>query len=619
MSDLRLLMGLSEEQTQAVLSDSPKILCLAGAGSGKTRVLTHRVARLVADRIGPYNILCLTFTRLAGKEMKERLIPLIGEQATRKVFCNTFHAFAVQVLKQWGRTIGIDQTFTIYDQDDRKDILEEIIADLKARTTVQKVLKKFPSPWVDLRLREVQESPENYEEAMVAKEYLYRCDQYNAIDLDSLIPRVNYLFGTIPQAREDYRKRYAYIFVDEFQDTSDDQIEMLGHLHPPNLFVVGDDYQAIYGWRGAKVEYILSFRQSVLGFGAEVITLEDNYRSTHQIVSLANRSIAHNQHQYKKTLRAHRNGPQINIKTFASEPQEYSGVISEINRLNGLGIPLHEIAVLARTNQKIDTLQPLLESMNIPSIKLANGDDVLSKPDVQKVLTWMKVLANKEDELSLKKVINWPYETFLRMELKKAEMTARQQDKPLIDVVMTPMLEEFIAKFEEAVREDYTPATWFKALVHLLNLKHYYTDRSLKTRLNDLVNAYNFIWEWQKTKEYFGEDYSPEAFLRWLKYRDIQEKLMTAKKNSVRLMTIHASKGLEFTAVILMGLSKMEFPSPRTKNIEEERRLFYVAVTRAKEHLTITHAKEVFDWNGQPHKTAESIFLAELEEKGGKD
>lgn len=605
-----ITQGLNEAQKRAVLSNSPKILCLAGAGSGKTRTLTHRVARLVNDRVGPAHILCLTFTRLAGREMKERLNKLIGPADAKKVFCNTFHAFAVQVLKEVApRVQDVPEDFGIYDQDDRRDVLYSIIKELNAKTTVKKVLNEYPCPWVDY-FREGKDNRENYEEALVVGEYLYRLRKYHAIDLDALIPRVNRIFRDNPDILQEYQQKYQYIFVDEFQDTSDDQMELLALLNPPHLFVVGDDYQAIYGWRGAKIDYILSFPQSELGKGAEVIILEENYRSTRQIVNLANTSIAKNLNQYEKTLRAHRDGPEVSILKNTSESTEHYAVIEQVKRLhNTLKIPLEEIAVLGRTNAIIDTLQMVMKHMSLPCVKLARNEIILDKPDVKQILNWMGLLLSQSNEVALKKALQWPVSFYSNLEVQRAEAEALQKDQPLFDLVnrgsFAQVFSRITARIQETPEEnEFNPAFVFRILVQELGLKTYYKDRKLYHRLAALKDAYEFIWEWYQRRKFFGEDFSLAAFLRWLKHRDSQEALMAGKTKGVRLMTVHAAKGLEYTAVILVGLSAGIFPHARCDETgeEEERRLFYVATTRAKEHL-------ILSYHGKPGRFAREVSV----------
>lgn len=608
-----LLNGLNEAQRRAVTSTAPVILCLAGAGSGKTRTLTHRIAYLHQEhRVGTSNMLALTFTRLAGKEMKERIMNLIGEDQGKKLFVNTFHAFAVSVLRDWGFKLGIEKNFTIYDQEDRDSIMKQIISDFGEKTFLSKVYQLFK------RAISGEEYSSATEEGRVVKEYEYRLKQNNAVDLDELIPLVNTLWTKYPSVLQHYQQTYTYVFVDEFQDTSDDQAKFLRLLNPKNLFVVGDDFQAIYGWRQARVEYILNFHETYPN--CEIIKLEDNYRSTREIVETANRLIAHNQKQTNKTLRAHKDGSAIEIFETQDETEEAGEVITRVKALQVSGTPLKEIAILARTNYQIDMLKEIMDEMDIPAIRVSGKDDPFKKRDIYLLLCWIDYICNRQDSFTLKKIINFPRQFVSPIHLKEFEIMAMEQDITLdealnlsSDINIQKHFFDVINAVENRVMgEGASEASrYFKILVETLDMKQFYEDQGLTNRIKDMERAFQYMWRWEQSKKTLGEDSSVYAFLKWLRYRDIQEKFILETQDAVELMTVHASKGLEFDTVFVIGMNQGVFPSKKTQDIEEERRLFYVAITRAKERLFISRPKEITGYNGLPFSPEPSQFIDE--------
>jgi len=608
-----LLNGLNESQRAAVTSSAPVILTLAGAGSGKTTVLTRRVAYLHQEkRIGTSNMLCLTFTRLAGKEMKERVMKLVGEREGKKLFCNTFHSFAVSVLREWGHKLGIEPSFTIYDEEDQTAIIKTIINEQKRKCKPEEVKH-------DLQLLEGSEGDFcSSESEQVAREYAFRLKQNNAVNLNSLILLVVMLWRQADISSY-YRSQYPYVFVDEFQDTSADQMEMIKLLNPDNLFVVGDDFQAIYGWREARIEYILNFPG--LYPDCEVIKLEDNYRSTHSIVEAANNLISHNQHQTKKKLVAHKEGPEINItENFDDEYDEAKYVIDRIAELQKSGFPLQEIAVLARTNNQIDRIKNIMDEKKIPALRVSGSGDPFKKRDVRLMLAWLDFYNNRRDNNTLRKILNFPKPYFSPLELKKLELTAMKKDLSLLDAIESSENTDFskdLAELDNRIAADqaYKPSECLKSLVRALKLEEIYSQKGLENRRMEVERAYSYMLSWEGSTEALGEHNGLSAFLKWLRYKDIQEKLIW-EQNTVRLMTVHAAKGLEFSTVFVIGMVQDIFPSKRTEDFEEERRLFYVACTRAKENLNLLCSKTVESWSGEQKPAVASQFLQELFARG---
>lgn len=591
---------LNESQIKAVESTSKVILCLAGAGTGKTSTLTSRIAHLFNNRVGCSNMLALIFTRLAGKEMKERVIKLIGSPG-EKLFCNTFHAFCVKALKEYGYLLGYEREFTIYDQEDRESIIDKIIEDFKygkytkAKRIVGILDGSFP---LDCG-----------EEEQVIKEYQWTLKRNNAIDLDMLLTETLKLLTQFKEVQQNYHKQYEYVFVDEFQDTNDVQMEIIKALNPQNLFVVGDDFQNIYGWRGAKPEYIINFSKYYPG--CEVIKLEDNYRSTEQIVTAANSLIAHNENQTKKVLKAHKTGPEI-------EYLEADNVMNEVNLIAGKILEdgnYSDYAILTRTNKQMEPFSITFKAFNIPYQIATSKDDPLKKYDIRMVLNIIEAALNSNDSRTLKKVINFPDKRIseLKIQLLEKEMIDKSISfrETLANVkevgTFINQLNE-VQTYIEAVNSDASKVLYMVQNIIGLNTK--YAEEHRSNKIQDLELALGVIGRWENHQIELGENIDVSSFLKWNHMKDIQEKLMD-NRNAVKIMTVHASKGLEFKTVFVAGMNKDVFPSKRG-DLEEERRLFYVAITRAKDKLIITRSKKTLDWGGNEVPALESKFIKEL-------
>ncbi|MDA8212119.1 MAG: ATP-dependent helicase [Clostridia bacterium] len=608
---MKLLEGLNNEQKRAVVSDSPHILLLAGAGSGKTKTLTTRIAYLNQNRVGTVNMLALTFTRLAGQEMKERVIKLIGEEEGKKLFCNTFHAFCVKLLKEFGKLVGVHENFTIYDQEDQESIIQAIINEhgYNKKIKVKDVLHDIEMG----RKREV-DSFWSRESHQAAIEYDYRLRQNNATDLDGLLYAARDVLED-DRARAELHHRYKYVFVDEFQDTNNIQMETIKLLNPENLFVVGDDFQAIYGWRGANVNLILDFPQMYPG--CEVIKLERNYRSTKEIVEAANNLISHNTKQTKKKLISEAVGVAVTFIAVQDEEQEANSIAGNI-KLETKG-NWSNFAILARTNRQLETIKNYLGRNNIPTQLIYNRDDVMKKHDIKMLLAAMEIAINPGDSYSLRKLLKFPQPRITQVTLEECELKALDNEIPLMDVLEQEKVKHLgISQLvhcgillRQSIREGDDALQMFYLTYELIGAKQYHENKNLTNRIKDFESACDYIAWWMQRQTELGESTNSQAFLRWLRLKDIQEKL-AEEKNAVKLMTVHASKGLEFPVVFVIGMNQGTFPSKRTQDLEEERRLFYVAITRAKERLHITRPIETIPWGNQVVAQEESQFLEEL-------
>lgn len=587
---------LNSEQRKAVESESSVILTLAGAGTGKTSTLTSRIAHLHENRIGCSSMLALTFTRLAGKEMKERVIKLIGPEG-EKLFCNTFHAFCVKVLKEYGYLLGYDKDFTIYDQEDRDSIVEKITYDYGYKTTLKKVLNVIESG--------VNEGIEND----VVSEYNWILKRNNALDLDMLLTEALKLLTGYPEVQRNYHNQYEYVFVDEFQDTNDVQMMIIKALNPKNLFVVGDDFQAIYGWRRAKTEYIINFLKYYPN--AEIIKLEENYRSTEPIITAANNLIAHNVNQTKKILKAHKTGAEI-------EYIEAENIGNEVNIITGKILEdsqYSNYAILTRTNKQMEPFIQTFKAFNIPYQVLSNKEDPLKKYDVRMILNILEVALNPKDDNTLKKIINFPIKRINEIKLQQIEKVMVDESISFMEALEdVEEVDGFMHRLDEIhtyITEECSEASKvFSTVVGISRLLKKYEKENRENKVDDIDRAFEVIERWENIQRELGENTDISSFLKWVHMKDIQEKLME-QRDAVKIMTVHGSKGLEFNTVFVVGMNQNVFPSKRG-DLEEERRLFYVAITRAKEKLYITRAKKTLNWSGKEVDTVESQFIKEM-------
>ena len=596
---------LNEAQRKAVESTSKVILCLAGAGTGKTSTLTNRIAYLQEQRVSCSNMLALTFTRLAGKEMKERVIQLVGESEGKNLFCNTFHAFCLKVLKEWGYLIGYDKDFTIYDQEDRESILRVIINEFK--------YDAHPDEVIDYLNGFFNVKAKNYMDVKGAgDEYKNRLLRNDAIDLDGLLIYALKLINKYPKVQQQYNSLYEYVFVDEFQDSNDIQMQLIKTLNPKNLFVVGDDFQSIYGWRNAKPEYIINFEKYYPG--CEVIKLEENYRSTAPIITAANNLIAHNENQTKKELRANKDGPDIEYivaKNISNECNLVCGKVLE-------GGSYSDYAVLTRTNKQMDPFIQAFKIFNIPFQVISNKGDPLGKYDVRMILNVMEVVLNPKDDATLKKIINFPERRLSELQLQEIEKYQVDESISLMEALKSreniTEIQEFISQLNDIykyITEENSKAPMvFYITQNILSLREKYTQEKRNNKIQDIELALEIIERWASIQQELGESTDISSFLKWMHIKDIQEKLIE-QKDAVKLMTVHSSKGLEFKKVFVVGLNKNVFPSKRGY-LQEERRLLYVAITRAKDKLYLSRSKKALGWGNREILTQESQFLNEI-------
>jgi DNA helicase-2/ATP-dependent DNA helicase PcrA len=589
-------------QKEAAESLHNRICVLAGAGTGKTRALVGRINYLNQEqRVSCHQMLALTFTRLAGHEMKSRVIKSLGKAQGEKLFCNTFHAFCVKVLKEYGFNLGYGKDFTIYDQDDCFGIISAIIKDFDYKSV---------SPDKIIEALDADLATYTYDSTTttIIKEYLYRLKQNNAFDFNGLISNTLVLLAKYPDVCNEYRKLYKYVFIDEMQDTNDEQWKIIKLLNPENLFVVGDFRQAIYGWRRANVDIILSLVDDPEW---QIIKLQQNYRSTFQIVDMANTLISHSQHAGDRLI-TDIQGDSVELKETDDDSIEarwmaltIGGLIENDNYA--------DIAVLARTNKQLENMKPIFNQFEIPVEIVNNKDDILTKNYIRLIFSYLELAINPMDNIAFKRAANFPEPRMTDLEMQHVLMMSTDAEMSLCKYISQlknhEKLEDLFKIINDINLLSVPVYQAFTDIVDRLNLRKHYEDKSLQNRIEGIDQAINRMHGWCTKQEAINESTTASAFFKWLRIRDIQERL-SDHSNTVKLMTVHAAKGLEFDSVFVAGMNQGLFPSKKG-DLEEERRLFYVALTRAKRHLFISRPVRIQDWNGSSKETYPSQFIGE--------
>jgi ATP-dependent DNA helicase UvrD/PcrA len=631
-----LLDALNPPQREAVVTTRGPLLVLAGAGSGKTRVLTHRVAHLLQDcGVPPRHVLAFTFTNKAAGEMKDRVAFLLGG-APRDLWVGTFHATGVRILRQSGTAIGIDRGFVIYDTDDQEALLRRILKDLdfSDRDLSPKSVRSQISAAKNALLgpEALAAQADGYRSERVARvfaEYQKRLRSHRALDFDDLIGEPLRLFAERPEIRESFAERFQYVLVDEYQDTNaaqEELIETLASRHR-NLCVVGDDDQSIYGWRGADVRNILDFETRYPE--AKVIRLEQNYRSTGVILAAANAVVRHNASRKEKTLWTERGGGELlQLTVTANEESEADRVVATVKAETRRGLSLSDQAVLYRTNAQSRALETAFRRATIP-YELVGGVAFYQRREIKDLLAYLRILVNPEDDLSFSRIINVPKRGIGSTTLDRlAEHATREGTSLYASLASVPLSLEFPASARQKLGELHRLMEEFRAraeepvdvllkdLVERIGYLEYLeadepeTAQERTENVEELVaGARAFVErsEASDTTSFLGE----VALLT-----DIDRTEEGVEK--VWLMTMHNAKGLEFPAVFVTGLEEGLLPhlsSMETdEDLEEERRLFYVALTRAKDRVYLFAAAMRQHWGG-PVGAPLSRFVEEIPEE----
>ena len=630
---------LNEQQKQGVFTTEGPVLILAGAGSGKTRVLTHRIAYLIEEKkVNPYNILAITFTNKAAAEMRERVDNLLGMDAGG-AWIMTFHAACVRILRRYIERIGYANSFTIYDTDDQKTVVRQILKKLDLDPKLYKdraVLSDISRAKDELKSPDDMEleSGSNYHKKMVAevyREYQKQMKANNALDFDDIICKTVELFLSCPDVLDYYGERFRYIMVDEYQDTSVAQFRLVSLLTGPekNICVVGDDDQSIYRFRGATIENILNFER--IFPGTKTIRLEQNYRSTSNILNAANCVIQHNTERKGKTLWTRNDeGDKVQVYTAENEQDEAMHIADVIGEHLKEGGHLADHAVLYRMNAQSAPIESYFTRAGIPH-KIVGGQRFNDRKEVKDIHSYMSIVANARDDVRLRRIINEPARKIGNTTVDVIADLAAQQGISMLEVIshadayaklsraMMPLLKfwQIYEKLQESLEtrtldefaQDVIEVTGYKAMLEADAAKGHEDAADRLQNLGQLVN---------NVKNYcdqHGEDASLEGYLEDIALiSDIDSYNESA--DQVVLMTIHSAKGLEFPYVFLIGMEEGVFPSEMSKyseaDLEEERRLAYVGITRAKKELYISNSVSRMLY-GRTQRNEPSRFLREIE------
>ncbi len=645
------LEELNDIQRAAVTNTDGPVMVIAGPGSGKTRVLTYRIAHLIEKGVPPYQILSLTFTNKAAREMKERIEKVVGDKA-RQVMAGTFHSIFARILRAEAEKIGYPSSFTIYDTDDSKSLLTTIIKEFQlAETHKPNVIRNrissaksnliTPKAYAnDQRLLYEDKMAKRPHTIKIYQEYVKRCKRAGAMDFDDLLYQFFYLLHINPDnVLDKYRQRFKYLLVDEFQDTNFLQYAIIKKLvnYPgsgQNICIVGDDAQSIYAFRGATIDNILDFEKDYPHL--KTFKLEQNYRSTEHIVQAANQVIRYNPKQLKKTIwSAKGEGQKIKLvktMTDTEEGKRVAGLILEQKTRNHLHNK--DIAILYRTNSQSRVFEESLRRHDI-NYKVFGGTSFYQRKEIKDFLAYLRLIINPMDEEALKRIINYPRRGIGKSSLDKMITYAAQADKPLYEcLTVTPLgtaAKRNVNKFVNmmgvfAQRADsadaYELAIYAAKQSGIMDLLKQDTTIEGMGRLENLNALLDGIKEFTEDDvieegedETLGEDRSLAAYLQSIALYTDQDK--EDDGDFVTLMTTHAAKGLEFPSVFVVGLEEDLFPSFMAKsenNIDEERRLFYVAITRAEAHLTLSYAKSRYSF-GKMRYNEPSRFLDEISQE----
>lgn len=635
---MELLKGLNEPQKEAVLHGEGPLLILAGAGSGKTRVLTHRIAYLIEEKgVSPYSILAITFTNKAAREMKERIDRLVG-LGSENIWVSTFHSTCVRILRRDIDRIGYDRNFVIYDSADQQTLIKDCLKELNLND------KNFP-PRLMLdyigRAKDELKDPErftlensgDFRMAKVARIYeLYqkRLKGNNAMDFDDLILMTIKLFKGCPDVLEYYRTKFHYVLVDEYQDTNTAQYELVSLLAGKhrNLCVVGDDDQSIYGWRGANIQNILDFEKEFKG--CKVIKLEQNYRSTSTILDAANEVIKNNGGRKKKRLwTENEQGNRITRFEGGNEHDEAMFVAREIKRKKSEGDrPYKDFAVLYRINAQSRVLEEMLRREGIP-YKIIGGQRFYDRKEIKDLIAYLRVLQNPSDNISLKRIINVPKRGIGDSTLEKAETVANNTGRSIFGVIESageigelqraaPRLEGFASmiKVLRLMKENITVSELINEVIEQSGiLRELEAEGTIEaqTRIENIKEMISDAMEFQEDEDE-GVEKNLEGYLQNV---SLVADIDSADEDTDKaiLMTLHSAKGLEYPVVFMVGMEEGVFPGNRALGdegeLEEERRLCYVGITRAREKLYMTNAssRTLF---GNTTYNRDSRFLREI-------
>ena len=644
---MNVLEGLNKAQIQAVQSDGGPMMVIAGAGSGKTKVLTHRIAFLIENGVDPFNILALTFTNKAAKEMKDRIGAMVGPGDAKNIWMGTFHSIFARILRMEHERIGYPSNFTIYDTQDSKSVLKSIVKEMSLDDKIYKpgiLLNRISGAKnsliseteyknnVDIQATDRSSGRPKIGDIYV--KYQQKNFRSSAMDFDDLLFKTNILLKQYPEVLYKYQEKFKFILVDEYQDTNHAQYLIIKSLAArfENICVVGDDAQSIYSFRGANIQNILNFRRDYPDY--KLFKLEQNYRSTKNIVEAANSIIRINKEQIKKEVwTANNSGEKINVLKSQSDNEEGKLVANDIfEKSNSINDTFNNFAILYRANAQSRSFEEALRKLNLP-YKIYGGLSFYQRKEIKDLIAYFRLSANLNDEESLKRIINYPKRGIGQTTINKAIACANNNNISLWSVLLNPELYNFEVNSGTRIKinnftsfiQNYNSRI-FTSNAYELSLEIAKSTGILRDLSNDRtpegIVRYENIQELLNGIQEFSKNSSEENLITLGDFL-VDVALLTdadnekeEDKNKVSLMTIHAAKGLEFKHVYVVGLEEDLFPSMLSKNsrsdLEEERRLFYVALTRAKVKATLSFAVNRFRW-GNLIQCEPSRFLDEID------
>ena len=641
------LKDLNEAQLNAVLKTDGPSMVIAGAGSGKTRVLTYKIVHLVENGVDPFEILALTFTNKAAREMKLRISSMIGESESKNIWMGTFHSVFAKILRFEAHKIGFTSDFTIYDTQDSERLISSIIKekaldkDVYRPKSIRNRISSLKNNFITVNgyfanneLVESDNLSRKPETGNIYKEYSERLIKSNSMDFDDLLMKTNELLNNYPEVLAKYQEKFKYILVDEYQDTNNSQYLIVKSLSDKyqNICVVGDDAQSIYSFRGANINNIINFRNDY--DEVEVFRLEQNYRSTKNIVNAANSVIDHNKNKIDKEVWTDNDfGDRVELRANESDIAEARNLCQKIVSLNNTNFS--NVAILYRTNAQSRPIEDSLRLNKIP-YQIFGGVSFYNRKEIKDVLAYLRLIVNSSDEESLKRIINYPARGIGQVTINKIILAAKKYDLTLYDTIQKN--NELSIGLSNSV---------------LIKLQNFIDLIDVFKIQNQKLNAFDLtkeVIEKVKIIDELKKDDSPEGISRVENVQELlngirdfiedQKELVDSNdklseflstvslstdfdienedQDKVSLMTLHLSKGLEFKHVFIVGLEEDLFPSALSYNtrseLEEERRLFYVGITRAKENLYLSYANSRYRW-GKLIYCEESRFLNEIDKE----
>ena len=644
------LKGLNKAQYEAVTTLHGPLMVLAGAGSGKTRVLTMRIAHLITNGIDPFNILALTFTNKAAREMKTRIASVVGDSDAKSLWMGTFHSVFARILRSEAHHLGFPSNFTIYDQQDALNVLKKVLKDINIDSDVYKPKKvqgrisQYKNNLITVRayynnpeLIEADERANMKHMGQIYQKYVEECFKNGAMDFDDLLLRTNELLTRFPEVLAKYQDRFRYILVDEYQDTNHSQYLIIKALASKfeNICVVGDDAQSIYSFRGANIQNILNFKKDYPE--AITVSLEQNYRSTQNIVNAANTVIVNNLQQFKKNVfSANDIGEKIKVYRALSDADEANFIARHIWELHNFHQKkFSDFAILYRTNSQTRAFEDALRKKNIP-YHINGGLSFYQRKEIKDLLAYLRILVNENDSEALTRIINYPTRGIGETTQNKLIVYADSQGQSIAQILDNLVFHSpFLGLNNSALNKINDFWQMIKAFQVMLKTENAYSVAMEVAKKSEILKA-------------LKEDQTPEGISRLENIQELMNSMQgfideqiqledgnpslsyflenialssdTQETNNeeeqVSLMTIHLSKGLEFPVVYLVGLEENLFPSfmssSSREELEEERRLFYVALTRAEKQAVLTYATSRFQW-GKITDAEPSRFLSEID------